>query len=539
MKSCIILVLLNGCILSTLNKDAPPSDGGDGDGDGQSAVEADGSDCDDLDPTVYAGAPEICDDGKVNDCVAEPCEAAIACWEETTSENADASVIVPPNGSGQEHLRIASAGDLTGDGHRDILIGSPFHDEDGNANVGAAFLVEGPLSGQIDPATDANRLVGADANVRLGSAIATVGDVNGDGHDDVLVGALNDSSAGEDAGAVHVLCRGADWTGASPGTGVKLLGEAPEDTFGHALAGLGDGNADGLNDFAIGAWYHDGASIDNSGAVYLIHGRTGWGEAVHQQVYPIEAVADAKVYGKSTGDGFGFSMTNAGDTDGDGVDELLVGAPFEDGDARPDAGGAYLVPSDLTGVHVASDGFVRLTGENQDENAGFAVAGPGDVNADGYDDLFIGADSAGPAGEGAAYLLFGPTQGRTGLKDAATTFIGEHPDSRAGFALSGAGDVDGDGLLDLLVGAKWVDYRTTGVGRTYLILCPSTGTVYLSDVTSTITGVKGGEELGASVAGAGDLNNDGLDDLLIAAWGDTDGYNATGGVVHVFHGRSF
>ncbi|MFT5685141.1 MAG: hypothetical protein ACI8RZ_006090, partial [Myxococcota bacterium] len=176
-----------------------------------------------------------------------------------------------------------------------------------------------------------------------------------------------------------------------------------------------------------------------------------------------------------------------------------------------------------------SDAEAVFYGTSSSDNAGDAVASAGDTDGDGYIDLLISAtgEDSGGSGAGAVYLIRGPVSGDLSASDAAATLHGEDAGDQAGIALSSAGDIDGDGLSDLLIGAWYNDDSAIDAGAAYLVLGNISGTASLSDIGTPIEGETSGDYAGGAVSGAGDRDGDGLDDLVVGAYGeDTVGSQA-------------
>jgi hypothetical protein len=224
---------------------------------------------------------------------------------------------------------------------------------------------------------------------------------------------------------------------------------------------VGDVDGDGLGDVLVGA-YLSSAGGAQSGIAYLVlGGRSG--------TIPL-ASADARLLGEDAADGAGMSVAGAGDVDGDGLADLLVGA-FGVDDAGGQSGAAYLVRGAPSGDLDLSLADARLTGESGGDYAGYSVAGAGDVDADGFADVLVGAPSRddGTTDNGVAYLVRGPFSGTVPLATADARLVGTAYMDVAGIAVSSAGDTDGDGYADVLVGANRADGGASDAGIVYLL----------------------------------------------------------------------
>ncbi len=323
---------------------------------------------------------------------------------------------------------VAAAGDVDGDGVPDLIVGAPLHDGPGGTDAGRACLFRGSDGAHL------RCLDGEAAGDHFGYRVAGVGDVDGDGLDDVAVSANeHDGPAGADAGRLYVF-RGVD--------GALLLafdGEAAGDTLGDALAGLGDLTGDGRPEILAGASGHDGAGT-NAGRAYVIEAASG---ALH-------LVLD----GEASWDFFACAADNAGDLNCDGYADLLIGAGTHDGPGGTDAGRAYVFDG-LSGTLL-----YQWDGEAAGDNFGIDVAGAGDPDGDGFSDVLVGAFlHNGEAGR--AYLYSGIDG------SLARTFDGAAGD-RLGLPVAGAGDVDGDGMDDLLAGLSLHDASGPDAGAVWL-----------------------------------------------------------------------
>ena len=403
---------------------------------------------------------------------------------------------------------VSGAGDVNGDGNNDLLVGAAYNME-GGAYAGAAYLVLGPVSGDLDLSLADAKLVGEESFDFAGTSVSGAGDLNNDGNADLLVGAYHESEGGYGAGAAYVVL--------GPVTGdldlsladAKLVGEEGYDAAGGTVSGAGDVNGDGNDDVLVGASSY--AEVGTPyGAAYLMLGPvTGTLDL---------SLADAKLVGAEVGDVAG-SVCRAGDVDGDGHVDLLVGAPGND-EGGFNAGAAYFVLGPVTGTLDLSLADAKLVGEEDWEYAGLSVSGAGDVDDDGHDDLLVGAPADpiyAPSSTGAAYLVLGSVSGTLDLSLADAKLIGEDAGDLAGFSVSGVGDVNVDGNDDLLIGA-YSNPSTLYTGAAYLVLGPVTGNVELASADAKFVGEGDTDVAGISVSGTADVEGD----LLIGALGNDE-----------------
>ncbi len=317
----------------------------------------------------------------------------------------------------------------------------------------------------------------------------TVPDVNGDGFADVIVGA---TSVNTQTGRVYVYPGSATGLATTPAT--SLTGpDGPGGGFGGSVASAGDVNGDGFADVIVGAPLVG----TYTGRVHLfLGGATG-----------LATTPATSITGSDPGGNFGAMVASAGDVNGDGYADVVVGA--QTADSR--TGRAYVFLGSATGLS-ATPATTMVGPYAGAGDFGRAVAGAGDVNGDGFADVIVGAFNANTVGR--AYVYLGSATGVSATPDVTLTG-GPSPTDGFGWAVAGAGDVNGDGYADVVVGADFGGGSMAATGRAAVYLGSATG---VSAVPATsLTGLAVGSEFGACVSGAGDVNRDGFADVIVSA----------------------
>jgi FG-GAP repeat/FlgD Ig-like domain/FG-GAP-like repeat len=410
---------------------------------------------------------------------------------------------------------VATAGDVNGDGFSDVIAGARKYDN-GQSDEGRAYVFLGSPNGlNLTPAWTAE---GDSTNAYFGVSVASAGDVNGDGFFDVIVGADGYAASGSNKGRAFLYFGSAAGLATSP---AWTADGGPTSEFGRSVATAGDVNGDGFSDIIVGAWQADNGETDE-GQAFVYHGSPSGLAA--SPAWTGEANQASTFYG--------FSVATAGDVNGDGYSDVIVGAFFYD-NGQTDEGRAFVYHGSPTGLATTA----TWTGESNQTNAfyGWSVSTAGDVDGDGFCDVIVGALSYdnNPADEGGAFVYRG-----SGLGLATTpawSFESGQGFSEFGASVATAGDVNGDGYADIIIGAPSYDNGQTNEGRARIHRGSATGLIGASYWNAD--GDQGGAFFGGSVATAGDVNGDGFSDVIVSAWAFDNGA-ANEGRAFVYHGSA-
>ncbi len=377
-----------------------------------------------------------------------------------------------PEAYGNFGRSVSGAGDVNGDGYADFIVGLPTARLAG-VQVGAARVYSG------QDGTLLYSLFGDSDGDVFGSSVSGAGDVNGDGFDDIIIGAVRDDDLAVDGGSARVF------SGLDGSVLYTFHGSAPGGFLGSTVSDAGDVNQDGFADVIVGA-HADSTFVMNAGSAWVYSGFDG--------------SVLFSFFGTHLSDNLGNSVSGAGDVNNDGFDDVIIGisdAPSSNS-IIPQAGRAV--------VYSGVDGSLLHSFEANSTQIRFGgtVSDAGDVDRDGYADFIIGADRenlfAGDTGSVRVYSGFDGS--------VIHTFFGVGND-RFGNSASGAGDVDGDGFPDIIVGAYFDGTNGTRAGAVYVFSGADGSTIDIRH------GADAFGQVGFSVSGAGDVNRDGFADVII------------------------
>ncbi len=386
-------------------------------------------------------------------------------------------------------ISVSTAGDVNGDGYADVIVGSS------SSSTGKCYIFFGGVS--MNNAVDVTM-----SNIgNFGESVSDAGDVNGDGFDDVIVGAWADNSL---TGKSYIFYGGSTMNN----TADVIMSEDPSNVFGWSVSTAGDVNGDGFSDVIVGAW----ANNSSTGKSYIYFGGTS-----------MNNIADVTISGEISANKFGVSVSTAGDVNGDGFSDVIIGA---DGN-NSSTGKSYIFfgSTSLSSTINASSANVKMSGEATNDLFGISVSIAGDVNGDGYSDVIVGAEGNNSS-TGKSYIFYGGSS-MNNIADIAIS--GKNSNDFFGHSVSNAGDMNSDGYSDFIIGAYWNDANGNKSGSAYLYTNSQTG-VDIPD--NLFLGINDNDNFGRSVSDVGDVNNDGYDDFIVGA----DGYLNERGRAYIYFG---
>ncbi|MCS6905471.1 MAG: FG-GAP-like repeat-containing protein [Bacteroidia bacterium] len=412
-------------------------------------------------------------------------------------------------------ISISSAGDVNGDGFKDLVAGAPYYDEGNLTDAGRVLVYYGSSNGFSTTPNWA--LSGTVANAWFGWSVAYAGDINNDGYDDILIGAPNFTN-GQAAEGAAFLFLGSP-TGLSTTPSWSREGEQIGALFGVSVAAAGDVNQDGYGDIIIGAYLYDNGQT-NEGAIFAFYGTpNGISRTPNWSAESNQASAQ-----------LGISVASAGDVNQDGYDDIIVGA-YAYSNGQTGEGAAFLYKGSPNGLESTFSWSAEA--DQIGAQFGIAVAGVGDVNKDGFPDVAIGAPKFNNR-TGKIFVYGGNNSGLTDIPVWAAEGISTG--SELGSSLCAAGDIDNDGFADIVAGSWKYSGGQTNEGAVFvyygsdnLTLNAAPNWMFESD--------QAGAQLGSSVAGLGDINRDGFIDIAAGAH-LFDGRQTDQGRIFAFYGQA-
>jgi len=408
---------------------------------------------------------------------------------------------------------VATAGDVNGDGYSDIIAVADRYDN-GQVDEGKAWVYHGTPAGAASVPAWSAETNQASAQI---SAAASAGDVNGDGYSDVIIGSYLFDGGQSNEGRTFLYLGSESGLLASP----SWTSEPDQASawFGYSAASAGDVNGDGYGDVIVGADGWDNEDI-SEGRAWLYLGSSG---GLGAPAWSVE--------GNQEGAHLGSSVATAGDVNGDGFSDVLIALPaYDNGESN----------EGVVWVFHGSDGGIgaspsRVIEANQtDASFGTRVATAGDVNGDGFSDVIVGATGydGGQQEEGKAFVYHGGATGLAAL--AAWTTESDQALAQLGWAVATAGDLNGDGYSDVVVGAHFYDNGENNEGKVWVYHGSPAG---LGAPVWSTEGGQAGAVYGISVGTAGDVNGDGFSDLIVSAADYDYAFNGEG-AVWIFLGNS-
>ena len=416
-----------------------------------------------------------------------------AIYLDDIANNIGGYAIEAPNTGSYFGFAVSMAGDFNGDGYGDVVMGAPlntFTDTALRTQGGGVVLYEGGLNTSLVPKgySGSGQVNGHYYTYSvnkgwLGFSVAGVGDMNNDGLADLLIGMPQDAASSNPGGAFLVYGKANSTTGslAEYQKDISALATTPDalsitssfDTAGFSVSSAGDVNGDGWIDMIISAHFQTVSGlVGNTGKTYVVFGSSALSALQTISLGHVGGTVPGFVIsGWQAGEESGTSVSSAGDFNGDGKADMLVSAYFND-TAGTNAGMTYVVLGktgnvavDLENIKNNVGGFA-IKGENASDFSGVSVSSGGDINGDGLGDIIIGAVIGGSANanpySGKTYVVFGRNTanatidlGQVAAGVGGFAIVSNTNDEQSGHSVSSAGDINGDGLADIILGAPF------------------------------------------------------------------------------------
>lgn len=469
---------------------------------------------------------------------------------------------------------VSYAGDINADGIDDFIIGSPFAESNGMAFSGKSYVIFGNNLGYPNPFELSNIngkngiiINGTGVDEASGLSVSNAGDFNNDGIDDLIIGAgFGDSYSGRFYiifGNTSQFPTPFDLSSINGLNGIVISGANDFDQLGAdaPVSSVGDTNNDGIDDIIIGAGYASPNNIFGAGSSYVVFGSNT------KLPNPLELSSlngnnGIIINGVNNGDVSGKSVSNAGDINSDGIDDFIIAAPATDTNGVSGSGSTYLIygsdlgftsPMELSSIN-GSNGIV-INGANRFDFSSNSISNAGDFNGDGFDDLIIGAELADPNdvnASGSCYVIFGSDSGLSSPLNLSSingsngiVINGANRFDHLGSSVSNAGDVNGDNIDDIIIGASSAAPNDINQAGSVFVIFGSkslfSSPINISSINGrngfVINGVNADDNIGRSVSTAGDINGDGINDLIIGVASADPNDNSNSGSSFIIFGN--
>jgi hypothetical protein len=444
--------------------------------------------------------------------------------------------------SGFTGASLTNAGDLNGDGIDDLVIPATGHHGVG-PNSGKVYILFGSYngwSGAVNLSTADASYLGEDEYDAAGSTLAGLGDINGDGFDDLAIGSTGNDDGGVSAGKVYIIFgKASGWE-----TDVSLsdidstiIGTEATFYFSTTMSTAGDVNGDALNDLIVGSY--------KSKAFLFLGNATMSRWTSGLEAGDADTIFEGETYYDYTGDG----VAGGGDLNDDGYSDVVIGST-RNSDGGSYAGKVHIFfgkPDGFDAEVSVSSSDASYLGEGPVNMTGKVLHSRGDVNSDGYDDLLISSTyyGVGAPYRGKTYLVLGKASGWSqdvSLSNADASWMGEDRNDYAGCSAVMIGDQNSDGYDDIMIGAYMAENGDESPGKAYIIRGRESGweqNISLSQVPLSLVGEAHIDYLGKAVSGVGDINGDGAVDVLISSYFNDEHGPARGKVYMINSMKSY